>query len=132
LQRNEAAVDTQLALLPVSEQKLPWTGPIRSPFYGVTNASLLHPTNGLLMARDWTALCTAIRARSGGKAQWRRRPNGSGAGANFRRAPGLATERPLFLGRLSSFAAGAGYAQRLWVLGGVDEKPETLYWPVIR
>lgn len=49
LQRNEAAVDTQLALLPASEQRLPWTGPLRNPFYTQTNAALLHPTNGLLM-----------------------------------------------------------------------------------
>jgi uncharacterized protein (TIGR03790 family) len=48
-QRNEAAVDSQLCLLPVSEQKLMWTGPLPSPFYGVTNDSLLHPTNGILL-----------------------------------------------------------------------------------
>ncbi len=49
LQRNEAAVDTQLALLPASEQRLPWTGPLRNPFYTQTNAASMHPTNGLLM-----------------------------------------------------------------------------------
>jgi uncharacterized protein (TIGR03790 family) len=49
IQRNEAAVDTQLALLPVVHQKLPWVGPIASPFYGVTNATALHPTNGILL-----------------------------------------------------------------------------------
>jgi uncharacterized protein (TIGR03790 family) len=49
LQRNEAAVDTQLALLPMAEQQLPWAGPLASPFYGATNAAQFHPTNGILM-----------------------------------------------------------------------------------
>jgi uncharacterized protein (TIGR03790 family) len=47
--RNEAAVDSQLCLLPRSEQKLMWAGPLPSPVYGATNSSLLHPTNGLLL-----------------------------------------------------------------------------------
>jgi len=65
LQRNEAAVDTQLALLSVSEQSLPWPGPIRSPFYGVTNSSLLHPTNGLLMVARLDGPSRRHRARLG-------------------------------------------------------------------
>jgi uncharacterized protein (TIGR03790 family) len=48
-QRNEAAVDSQLVLLPSVEQKSPWAGPLVNPLYGVTNGSQLHPTNGLLM-----------------------------------------------------------------------------------
>ncbi len=49
LQRNEAAVDSQLVLLPVHEQNRPWTGPASNPFYGATNGALLNPTNGILM-----------------------------------------------------------------------------------
>jgi uncharacterized protein (TIGR03790 family) len=49
LRRNEAAVDSQLACLPMSEQKLPWSGPLQNIFYGATNASLMHPTNGILL-----------------------------------------------------------------------------------
>jgi uncharacterized protein (TIGR03790 family) len=49
LRRNEAAVDTQLALLPISDQKLPWSGPLPNPFYNLTNAAAFDPTNGLLM-----------------------------------------------------------------------------------
>lgn len=49
LRRNEAAVDTQLACLLDWESALPWTGPIRSPYYGATNAARFHPTDGLLM-----------------------------------------------------------------------------------
>ena len=49
LRRNEACVDSELALLPEIEQKLPLAGPLRNPAYSVTNAALLHPTNGILM-----------------------------------------------------------------------------------
>jgi uncharacterized protein (TIGR03790 family) len=49
LQRNEAAVDSQLVLLPVHEQNRPWTGPASNPFYGATNGALLNPTNGILI-----------------------------------------------------------------------------------
>jgi uncharacterized protein (TIGR03790 family) len=47
--RNEAAVDADLALLPNSAEKFPTTGPLVSPFYLGTNATVFHPTNGILM-----------------------------------------------------------------------------------
>lgn len=49
LRRNEAAVDSQLACLPVVEGKFVWVGPRPNLLYGSTNASQLHPTNGLLL-----------------------------------------------------------------------------------
>ena len=49
LRRNEASVDSQLAALPLAEQKLLWAGPLVNRLYGVTNAGWLHPTNGLLL-----------------------------------------------------------------------------------
>jgi len=49
LRRNEAAVDNELAWLPLVEQKVPLFGPLRNPFYTVTNAAILHPTNGILL-----------------------------------------------------------------------------------
>ena len=49
LRRNEAAVDSELALLPCFEQDLPLAGPLRNPLYGVTNAAVFSPTNGVLM-----------------------------------------------------------------------------------
>jgi uncharacterized protein (TIGR03790 family) len=49
LQRNEAAVDNELACLPWVEQKLPLSGPLPNQLYTVTNAALLHPTNGILL-----------------------------------------------------------------------------------
>src|SRR5204863_5508185 len=41
--------DSELALLPLIEQKLPLGGPLKNILFGVTNAGWLHPTNGLLL-----------------------------------------------------------------------------------
>ncbi len=49
LQRNEAAVDSELAWLPLVKNAVPLYGPLPNPFYGVTNAALLNPTNGILL-----------------------------------------------------------------------------------
>jgi len=47
--RNEAAVDSELAALPLLIQGHPLHGPARNSAYGVTNAAWIHPTNGVLM-----------------------------------------------------------------------------------
>lgn len=47
--RNEAAVDSELAWLPMIHRDLPLAGPLGNPLYTVTNAALMHPTNGVLM-----------------------------------------------------------------------------------
>jgi uncharacterized protein (TIGR03790 family) len=49
LRRNEACVDSELAALPLINQHLPLAGPLRNALYAVTNASSLHPTNGVLL-----------------------------------------------------------------------------------
>jgi len=49
LRRNVAAVDSELAFLPMIETKLPIAGPLRNWTYGATNTALLHPTNGILI-----------------------------------------------------------------------------------
>jgi uncharacterized protein (TIGR03790 family) len=49
LRRNEAAVDSELACLPLLERRLPLTGPCRNPFFGTTNFAALHPTNGVFL-----------------------------------------------------------------------------------
>ncbi len=49
LRRNEAAVDNELALLPVVEQHPTLAGPLGNPLYRSTNVALMHPTNGVLM-----------------------------------------------------------------------------------
>ncbi len=49
MRRDEAAVDNELALLPLSEERLPLAGPLRNAVYATTNAALLHPTNEVLL-----------------------------------------------------------------------------------
>ncbi len=61
--RSEAAVDSELACLPIGAGSYPLAGPLRNPVYGVTNASLIHPTNGVLMVArlDAPSVETAMR-----------------------------------------------------------------------
>lgn len=47
LQRNEAAVDSELACLPGSATNYLLAGAVANPFYATTNLAHLHPTNGL-------------------------------------------------------------------------------------
>jgi uncharacterized protein (TIGR03790 family) len=49
LLRNEAAVDSELAWLPLLKMNIPLSGPLPNWVYGVTNVALLHPTNGILL-----------------------------------------------------------------------------------
>jgi uncharacterized protein (TIGR03790 family) len=49
MRRNEAAVDSELALLPLIQEKYPLGGGLRNPVYGATNAAAISPTNGVLM-----------------------------------------------------------------------------------
>jgi uncharacterized protein (TIGR03790 family) len=49
LRRNEAAVDSELALLPQVGSPLPVYGALANAHYGATNSAQLHPTNGILM-----------------------------------------------------------------------------------
>ena len=47
--RNEAAVDSELAWLPLVKMNVPLSGPLPNWVYGATNPALLHPTNGILL-----------------------------------------------------------------------------------
>ncbi len=49
LRRNEAAVDSELALLPLSKSGYALFGAQNNPFYGATNTAMMNPTNGVLM-----------------------------------------------------------------------------------
>ncbi|MGA2788413.1 MAG: TIGR03790 family protein [Verrucomicrobiota bacterium] len=49
LLRNEAAVDSELAWLPLLKMNVPLSGPLPNWVYGVTNPALLNPTNGILL-----------------------------------------------------------------------------------
>ena len=48
LLRNDAAVDSELAWLPLVKMNVPLSGPLPNWVYGTTNTALRHPTNGLL------------------------------------------------------------------------------------
>ena len=48
-QRNEAAVDSELAWLPMVDMNPPLTGPMPNWTYGTTNTAWLNPTNGILL-----------------------------------------------------------------------------------
>lgn len=48
LRRTDASVDSQLACLALTNKSL-WAGPFPNAFYGVSNATVLQPTNGVLM-----------------------------------------------------------------------------------
>ena len=76
LQRNEAAVDTELAPLPISQDKYQVTGVVPNPYYGATNGAIFHPTNNLLSSLGWTVPPQTSRAASSTK-QCRPNPNGS-------------------------------------------------------
>jgi len=49
LRRDEAAVDSELALLPLIEEKPRLAGPLHNPVYTTTNTAKLDPTNGVLL-----------------------------------------------------------------------------------
>ena len=49
LRRNEAAVDSELACLPMNYSGYTLAGPLVNTLYSTTNASQLHPTNGVLI-----------------------------------------------------------------------------------
>jgi len=49
LSRNDAAVDSELAWLPLVKMNVPLSGPLPNWVYGTTNTALLHPTNGILL-----------------------------------------------------------------------------------
>src|SRR5690348_27590 len=49
LRRNEAAVDSELAWLPLIKTGVSLEGPIQNWIYGATNVALLNPTNGILL-----------------------------------------------------------------------------------
>lgn len=49
LRRNESAVDTELAWLPILETRPILAGPMANEFYLKTNSAAFNPTNGILM-----------------------------------------------------------------------------------
>jgi uncharacterized protein (TIGR03790 family) len=60
MQRSEAAVDSELALLPWPKKVMRYFGPANNPVYTATNAALINPTNGVLMVSRLDGLTPAI------------------------------------------------------------------------
>lgn len=122
LKRNEAAVDTQLALLPLSDQKIPWTGPLPNPFYNMTNAAAFHPTNGLLMVTRLDGPSAEIARGLVDKAM-EAETNGLLGRAYFD-ARGLATNDSYFLGD-DWIISSANAAKRFGFETELDTQPAT-------
>jgi uncharacterized protein (TIGR03790 family) len=49
LRQNKAAVDSELAWLPLSKNEMRLAGPLPNWVYGATNTALLNPTNSILL-----------------------------------------------------------------------------------
>jgi uncharacterized protein (TIGR03790 family) len=122
MQRNEGAVDTQLALLPVVEQRLPWAGPLASPFYGATNGLRFQPTNGILMVTRLDGPSLAIARGLVDKAM-EAETNGWW-GRAFIDARGLGTN-DVYRSGDDMMRGAAAVAQRFGFETELDEKPET-------
>jgi len=122
MQRNEAAVDTQLALLPIVDQKIPWAGPLPNPFYNNTNAASFDPTNGLLMVTRLDGPSAAIARGLVDKAM-EAETNGLWGRAYFD-ARGLATNDSYRIGD-DLITAAAGVTKRFGLDTALDEKPAT-------
>jgi len=122
MQRNSGAVDTQLALLPVVEQNLPWTGPLASPFYAVTNAQQFQATNGILMVTRLDGPSVEVARGLVDKAM-EAETNGWWGRAYFD-ARGLGTNDAYRRGD-DWMRGAAAVAQRYGFETVLDEKPET-------
>ncbi len=122
LKRNEAAVDTQLAILPISDQQIPWTGPLPNPFYNMTNTAPFHPTNGLLMVTRLDGPTPEIARGLVDKAM-AAETNGLLGRAYFD-ARGLATNDNYYLGDEWIIAA-ADIARRFGFDTELDKQPGT-------
>lgn len=122
MRRNEAAVDTQLALLPIIDQKIPWAGPLPNPFYNVTNAAQINTMNGLLMVTRLDGPSAAIAKGLVDKAM-DAETNGLWGRAYFD-ARGLATNDNYRVGD-DLITAAANVAKRFGWDAELDDKPAT-------
>ncbi len=96
LQRNEAAVDSELSCLPLLDQNMMLAGPHINPLYGCTNAQLLNPTNGILLVTRLDGPTAAIARALVDKAM-EAETNGLWGRAYFD-TRGLATNDPARMG----------------------------------
>jgi uncharacterized protein (TIGR03790 family) len=122
LRRNEAAVDSELACLPLVKVDFPLTGPFPNWLYGATNTALLNPTNGILLVARLDGPSADIANRLVDKAMQAER-DGLWGRAYFD-ARGLGKTDRYFLG--DEWILGAAEISRqLGFETTVDDKPET-------
>ncbi|MGD1089021.1 MAG: TIGR03790 family protein [Verrucomicrobiota bacterium] len=122
LRRNEAAVDSELAWLPLVRMDVPLSGPLPNWTYGVTNAALLNPTNGILLVARLDGPSAGIANGLVDKAL-EAETNGLWGRAYFD-ARGLEKNNSYFLG--DEWILGAAeISRRLGFETTVDDQPET-------
>ena len=122
-QRNEAAVDSELAWLPLIEMKLPLTGPLQNWAYGVTNTAPLNPTNGILLVARLDGPTAGIARGLVDKALQAER-DGLWGRAYFD-ARGLAQSETNYLLGDEWILGAAQISRALGFETVVDDKPET-------
>jgi len=121
LRRNGAAVDSELCTLPVQNPSGPLAGPQGNPFYSRNRASLLDPTNGLLLVTRLDGPSAAVARALVDKAL-EAETNGLWGRAYFD-LRGL-TNGPYKEGD-DWIRAAAGITRRFGFETVVDDKPET-------
>ena len=122
LRRNEAAVDSELAWLPLSRMEFPLTGPFPNWLYGATNLALLNPTNGILLVARLDGPTPEIANGLVDKAMQAER-DGLWGRAYFD-ARGIEATNSYFLGDQWILGA-AQIARQLGFETVIDKKPET-------
>ena len=122
MRRNEAAVDSELALLPLVKMDFPLTGPFPNWLYGATNAAIFNPTNGMLMVARLDGPTPEIARGLVDKALQAER-DGLWGRAYFD-ARGLEKTNAYFLGDEWMLGAAA-ICRELGFETTLDDKPET-------
>jgi uncharacterized protein (TIGR03790 family) len=122
LRNNAAAVDSELTWLPMVKIDFPLTGPFPNWLYGVTNAALLNPTNGILLVARLDGPTAEIARGLVDKAM-EAETDGLWGRAYFD-ARGLDKTNAYFLGDTWILSA-AEISRRLGFETVVDDQPET-------
>ena len=121
--RNEAAVDSELAWLPLLKTEVALTGPLPNPFYAGTNRAALNCTNGILLVARLDGPTPQIAAALVDKAL-AAETNGLWGRAYFD-ARGVATNSNYYLGD-QWMMAGAEVCRQLGFETELDTNEATL------
>ncbi|MGH7975211.1 MAG: TIGR03790 family protein, partial [Limisphaerales bacterium] len=122
LRRNEAAVDSELAWLPLVYEDVTLSGPLPNWIYGTTNEALLNPTNGILLVARLDGPSAEIAKGLVDKSLEAERDGLWGRG--YFDARGLEKTNSYFLGDEWILDA-AKISRQLGFETTVDDKPET-------